>query len=505
MSRKRLLVCLLQRLLWGRGGVGLTLCLLTGPIDSIQAADLEDLKPGVRRLFLDDLEIENIDNLERVVNQPVKHPDNPVLKREHPWEGFRVQVYGTMLYDPDEKLFKAWYMNIPKTADEKITVGGQRRPGHATLLSYATSRDGVRWEKPILNVADYEGSTKNNMIAPGMYNPEGFSVLYEPHDKNPKRRYKAFYWDHGRGPFIIHKGKEIYGYGPTDGMHVAFSPDGIDWTPYENNPVMKLGSDTGQVVVYDEEIQRYVAFGRFGAGGRKVARSESADFINWSKPTLVLAPDKKDGPRTQFYGITIDRYAKQYVGVLWMFWIEAGNVGRIDFQLCHSRDGKTWHRDPERRVFLPNGPPGSWDAYDMRAACRSVVLDDRVLFYYAGSPARHGRGGEEKLGMDIGLATLRRDGWVSLDAADEPGTLLSKPFLLTKGTLHLNTDADRGKVWAALIDSTGAVITESEAITGDRLDATVVFPKGQPKVGTEIRLRLTAENAKLYSYWFVDE
>jgi hypothetical protein len=506
MLREQPMNYLIRRLLWFSGGVGFAIFLILGQVNPLEAADRREPRPGLRHLFFDDLEIEKSDNLKRVVNQPTKHPDNPVLRREHPWEGFRVQVYGTMLFDPDEKLFKAWYMNIPKTAKQKITVAGQRRPGHATLLSYATSKDGVQWNKPVLNLVDYEGSTKNNMIAPELYNPEGFSVLYEPHDPDPQRRYKAFYWDHGMGPLIMHKGQEIYGSGPKDGMHVAFSPDGIHWKSYQNNPVMKLGSDTGQVVLYDDEIERYVAFGRFGAGGRKVARSESSDFIHWSKPRLVLKPDEKDGPNTQFYGITIDRYADHYIGVLWMFWIEAGNVGRIDFQLCHSRNGKTWIRDPKRNVFLPNGPPGSWDAGDMRAACRSVILDDRVLFYYAGSAAEHGKGHELKLGrasgMDIGLATLRRDGWVSLDAGEQPGTLITKPFPLPKGKLHLNVDARGGRVQVALIDSAGKIAAQSKTITGDKLDAPVLFPKTKLQPGTRVQIQITVETAKLYSYWF---
>ena len=502
MLKKQSMNSLIKRLPWLIGGFGFAIVLILGQVNSLQAAEPKQPQPGQRHLFFDDLEIEKKQNLKRVVNQPTKHPDNPVLRREHPWEEFRIQVYGTMIFDPDEKIFKSWYMNIPKTAKQKITVAGQRRPGHATLLSYATSKDGVKWHKPILDLIDFEGSKKNNMIAPELYNPEGFSVLHEPHDPNPKRRYKAFYWDHGMGPLIMHKGEEIYGSGPKDGMHVAFSPDGVHWKSYENNPVMKLGSDTGQVVLYDEEIKRYVAYGRFGAGGRKVARSESTDFIHWSKPRLVLKPDKKDGPKTQFYGITINRYAGQYVGVLWMFWIEAGNVGRIDFQLCHSRDGKTWIRDPERNVFLPNGPPGSWDAFDMRAACHSVILDDRILFYYAGSAAPHGKGAEMNLGMDIGLATLRRDGWVSLNAGEKPGILTTKPFPLPKEKLHLNVDADGGQVQIALIDSTGKIAAQSKTITGDQLDVPVLFPKTKLQPGTSVQLKITAEKAKLYSYWF---
>ncbi len=465
------------------------------------------IERGVRQLFFDDYWLETRVGLVRTINQPVKHPKNPVLKREYSWEGFRVQVYGTVIHDPEEGLFKAWYMNIPRTAAEKITVQGQRRPGHATLLSYATSKDGIMWEKPVLNLVDFEGSKANNMVGRDMYNPEGFSVLYEPRDPNPARRYKAFYWDHGYGPFVMHEGLEIYGEGERDGMYVAFSPDGIHWTPYEHNPVMKLGSDTGQVVLFDPRLQRYVAYGRFGAGGRKVARSESPDFIHWSPPELVLAPDERDAPNTQFYGISVDLYEGLYIGMLWMFWIESGSVGRIDFQLCHSRDGKNWLRDPERAVFLPNGPEGAWDWGDMRAACRSVILPDKVLIYYSGSAAKHGLGGKLRIGMEIGLATLRRDGWVSLDAGTQPGHLLTKPFVHPGSDLYLNADVSNGSVVAQFLDAESRPLPNfpaSEPISGEVLEHRVRFSEGQSAslAGRTVRLQLTLTRAKLFSVWF---
>jgi hypothetical protein len=207
---------------------------------SVWAQERPQVRRNVRQLFFDDYLVDSASGLTRTLHHPVKHPDNPVLKREHAWEGLRVQVYGTVLYDPAEQLFKIWYMNIPKTSAEKITVNGQRRPGHATLLSYATSRDGLHWDKPLLGIVNFEGSTANNMIAPDLYNPEGFSVLYEPDEPRAERRCKAFYWDHGRGPLVLWKGQEIYGEGKDDGTHVAFSPDGIHWKPFQANPVVIL-------------------------------------------------------------------------------------------------------------------------------------------------------------------------------------------------------------------------------------------------------------------------
>lgn len=459
---------------------------------------------GQHQLFLDDYVILKQTGLERKLHTPQKHPLNPVLKREKPWEAFRVQVYGTILYDQDADLFKAWYMNIPDTAANKITVNGQNRPGHATLLSYATSPDGLQWFKPVLDLVDFEGSTENNMIAPELYNPEGFSVLYEPHDPNLMHRYKALYWDHGFGPLIMHEGQEIYGEGEKDGIHAAFSPDGIHWTPYAGNPVLKVGSDSGHCVLFDPALGKYVAFSRFGFG-RKVARIESADFIHWSPPELVIEPDAADGPDTEIYGISVDLYDGLYIGMLWMFDIQEGNVGTIDMQLCHSRDGRTWTRDPERRVFLGRGREGAWDGGDLRAACRSVVLDDRILIYYAGSAALHGLGGKQNIGMDIGLATLRRDGWMSLSAEDSQGSFVTKTLIHPGGDLYVNSAASYGSVRVAVLDEKGARIPGLEAeIAEDNVRAKAVFPENTfaPLAGQPIHLLFTISHTEMYSFWF---
>ena len=54
--------------------------------------------------------------------------------------------------------------------------------------------------------------------------------------------------------------------GENDGFCVAFSPDGVNWTPYEGNPVIARYCDTNQNVLYDEKLGKYVAFSRFGSG-----------------------------------------------------------------------------------------------------------------------------------------------------------------------------------------------------------------------------------------------
>ena len=83
-------------------------------------------------------------------------------------------------------------------------------------------------------------------------------------------------------------------------MWMSFSPDGIHWDNCAENPVIPLGSDTTQSLVWDETIESYVAFGRMGANGRRVARASSRDAVHFDEPTMVFDADQWDEEGTQF-------------------------------------------------------------------------------------------------------------------------------------------------------------------------------------------------------------
>src|SRR5215472_8348738 len=91
-----------------------------------------------RQLFVDYFLIEKTD-LRRRFHQAEYYPDNPVLKPDKPWEATSEKRRQAMAfsdgvwYDAAAHLFKAWYVSGPKTL-------------------YATSKDGIHWDKPALDV-----------------------------------------------------------------------------------------------------------------------------------------------------------------------------------------------------------------------------------------------------------------------------------------------------------------------------------------------------------------
>ena len=67
-----------------------------------------------RFLFLDDCHITRMDNLRRIPHKAQRHPANPLLTFEYPWEATRVQVDGNrVIYDP---LAKRCHFSLPSTA-----------------------------------------------------------------------------------------------------------------------------------------------------------------------------------------------------------------------------------------------------------------------------------------------------------------------------------------------------------------------------------------------------
>ncbi len=86
---------------------------------------------------------------------PGRKLGEPVLVADRPWEGERLYVYGTVDYDRAECIVKMWCL-------ARLGPGYETRlPGlgrHGDLVLYATSKDGIRWDKPGLNLHRFDGS-----------------------------------------------------------------------------------------------------------------------------------------------------------------------------------------------------------------------------------------------------------------------------------------------------------------------------------------------------------
>jgi hypothetical protein len=240
-------------------------------------------------------------NLKLTLVHVKKHPANPVLRRGPkgaPDYGHAV-LYGTAL--KDGKKFRMWYLGMTDEISKYGPATGWWRP-----MYYAESTDGVHWTKPDLGLVELHGNTHNN-VCRIEGKPESLtlvndflSVLYEPDDPDPSRRYKAKYIAHMPYDEIIGGMSKI---GIKEGRVGAFvcatSADGLRWKVVGDRPANAKGERF--------EVSGLYRFGWFyyatgqlispwtwrpdgSAIGRAMLAYRSPDFVSWSSAkALALA------------------------------------------------------------------------------------------------------------------------------------------------------------------------------------------------------------------------
>jgi hypothetical protein len=520
-----------------------------------------------------------------MIHQVEKHPRNPLIVPEHSWE-LRYNYGwdgGQVLYDREQEIFKMWW-----------TTG--------TLRSlYATSKDGIEWEKPKLGLVEFDGSKENNIFLLGS-NP---SVIYEPNDPHPERRYKM-QLNHALVP-------------GTETEWVTYpvytSPDGIRWTQVLGAPV--TGGDDNSTAFYDKASRRYVsvfkralrmnfripergqptkgeiecaACGKlFVPERRTLGISFSDDFLNWTPVQTLLLPDDLDDQmarerapalcthyyalldkgyvsaedkkqwelkrkqaeaafgildrlefppvpdyqRVEYYNMIVLPYEDLYVGLVWRFTVTApcpyfypflpseyhgGQDGVIETQLVSSRNLLEWQKCGDRRPIIPLGKAGEWDCSMVFCFNAPLIRDDEIWFYYGGSDFSHAARPSWDRRIDttgkgkqaIGLANLRLDGFVSVEAGEQEGELTTKLLTFRGEKLIVNASATQGTIAVEVLDASGQPVNgfereKCEVFSGDEIRHTVNW-RGGPNVkrlnGTPVRLRFHLRKANLYAFQF---
>ena len=430
-----------------------------------------------KQLFIDEAV-----GVRRNLNQPAKYVGNPVMIPLYPWEG-RLELFGTVRRNPDGS-FRMWYQGMGGmgVARMGLDLAGTHLEDLKFDLKnlqysicYATSHDGVHWVRSNLGLVEHNGTTDNNIV---ISNAAFANVIEDTRDPDPNRRYKSLFfedqdWEALGSPHI------------DQGVSVAFSPDGLRWTKHPDNPVITRSSDSHTLLGWDDLHGCYVAYARptmrEGNITRRIGRCVSDDFVNWTDPEDVLAPDEHDPPAMEFYGMPVFRYEGHYLGLPYVFHARPEepiqrNFGTIDVQLASSRDGIEWARAGDRNPFIPNGPPGSIDAGEIFVARGPVAVDDELWFYY--SPG------------------------------DETGALVTKTFRCAGGPLTINAAARGGFVGVAVLDEDGIQYRgysrhECALFDGDSIRHRVTWRDKRSLdelQGRNIRLKFYLRNAKLFAF-----
>ncbi len=483
--------------------------------------------PPVTYLLIDDLYIAHMQGLRRVLNRP-QRADQPVLQCDQPWEvGTHMWFINGVLYDPDEKLFKLYYLaHDPGFCKTHPELKWEHR------YAYAISADCRNWQKPELGLVDWKGSKRNNLVAlPYPTGGDGplSSVFKNTGDPDPNRRFVAF----GMERYLKQPGERaITGPGsPPEseiplacGLYIYDSPDGLTWTRRPQKQMSQaIVMDGTSAHGFDEDLQAWILWPRAryqpipSQKYRTIGVSITRDLERIPYPQMAMAPDEHDPPGVDFDRLTTIKVPGGYVGML--------RVGRyivdpvkgkqaypIECQLAFSRDARSWSRPASRESYLSCGPSGSFDDHSLCPANPIQVGDD---IYILSSSNTVVPGGSR-----IGLFTLKRDRWAAIaPIGGLPGTLQTRPTYLANQTLGVNADASGGSITAELVDVLtnqplpGYSLADCDPFTGDSLDHTMTW-NGQARIPAEligeayneglpgrvVTIRFYFEHARLFSF-----
>ncbi len=475
----------------------------------------ESMEIGSRRqLLMDRHVVDDLNGAFRTVHQPAKHPANPVISSEPGKDEDGPHSFGTVLRESDSGKFRMW----TGTVDSSILAKhGKAAPGSSVCV-YFESDDGIEWRRPSLGLFEHWGDKSNNVF---------WNSLMDYVVPLPERM-----WDKGRYALMYQPTVDTdIGLPDENPMlkHFAYSDDGIRFTDVPENPVLRGRSDTNNCIVYNPERDVFMQYRRstINAGEiRRIAYSESHDLLSWTQPITIIARDEADP--LYLYGMPVSQYGDMYFGYLFCLWVHPryehlgnGKDFKMDTQLAWSRDGINWERHAQRPTFIPNSPPsaGALDWGHAQGMANLIDMGDEVYVYWGGRPYLHNPGAAKDKGStprSINLGTLRRDGFVSLDATEDGGYVLTKPLTYPGGKLHINarTTSPDGFVRVAVREGHGVRDGEwhenfrfgkSHAFSGDSLDAVLTW-EGHDTLASfpskVMRLHFWMESAELYSFWF---
>lgn len=444
---------------------------------------LNTVPVATKRLMLDSRLIADVENAALRVGTVRKHPANPLFGEEHEWESRFDNLYPNVIYDEDEKLYKVWYFTWtydPATSD---VPRDQRKPGTYMKvreasgkglkegLGYATSKDGIQWDKPLMRVSPWKGQPSNLVAQPC----HGAGIFKDLRERDPARRYKMF-----------HKGQ---------GMSARFSPDGICWGQYVPLPEIDAAGDTHNNALWCPELKKYVGFTRLWRDGmRVVGRTESRDFVYWTRAVEVLG-DRRD---MQPYSMPVIRYAGVYLGLPAIL---RKKDDRAHTELAWSPDTVHWHRIEPGTPLIPNSTKrGDYDWGTVYASF-PIIRDHEIRIYYGGCNGQHF---DWRDGF-LCLATLRPDGFAGYRpvAVDRPAAVTTQPIKVA-GELRVSADVNKGgALTVSMLDEQNKVIAQSKPITSNVSNHRVDWSNGatmEGYVGRDVRLRFTFSKGTVYAF-----
>lgn len=476
---------------------------------------------GTRReLFVDDHLIDQQQGVSLQLHRPV--PREIALSADRPWEGV-LSGYGTVLRDGET--LRLYYKGAPNLQDPEESEPIIR-------ICLAESRDGIHWQRPELDVEEFQGQ-KTNVVFHGFDDDKkgvhGFTPFIDANpDCPPDQRYKAV-----GGCRYATKGN----------LYAMVSADGIHWSRFGEEPVLRNPDhgkfDSQNLAFWDTERSEYRIYFRDKPSKehmRIIRTATSRDFMHWENITELSYPGMTE---MELYTSQVQPYPRaphlfvgfpsRYVERPWSPAVEAlpelahrrqraerherFGTALSDGLFMSSRDGQQFHRWDD--AFLRPGAQleGNW-TYGDNFQMLGLFETPSAL---EGAPAELSFLSTEhywrKPGTRFRRFSLRQDGFVSVNAPVSGGHLSLKPLTFGGRTLQLNVSTSAaGSVRVQIEDFCGRpfpgfALADCVPVIGDELERQVSW-QGGPDVsslaGELVRLRFELYDADLYSFRFAE-
>ena len=399
-------------------------------------------------LFVDEREISIRQHLYRMVHPVRRESTGPVLAANEPDEG-TVIGYATVVRDAQSGAFKIWYLS---QVDRAVRL--------------AVSDDGMTWQRRGPAVVDGQRFLMDNLALVPV-GPEA-----DPWFSESKLA--------GYGYCVGSKEDET----APRGLHLLRSVDGERLEVKEPGILRGVGDRSS--LTYDEVSGDYSLISRpsgrtpgFRPGELSRMRTanlwKSRNLVDWENRGIVLKYDDLDRHDVQIYGMQPFRYGNGFLALVEVYY---AGIERLESQLAFSQDGVQWERVGNRAPTIPMGGEGAWDSHwTVSTNNPPFVVGDRLLTFYSGAGTKHGS--KERGRRSIGLASLRKDGWVSLEAARTEGVVVTAPLQLKEPMqLELNVDCYSGYISTEVMsteegkEAQALVGYEGEASRVERIDTT---------------------------------
>lgn len=461
-----------------------------------------------RQLFVDDFLIEST-TLKRTFYQAEKYPGNPVLKAETKLEkqdglnAIAAPFGDGVFYDPKDRMLKMWY-----------------HAGWFDGTALATSIDGITWQRPELNVVP---GTNRVLANSAEQRRDAASVWFDTHAKEPADQYKM----------LIYNRRGQIG-GALQGGELTFltSANGVSWNVRDT----KASGGDNTTFFFNPFRGKWIFAIKTMVEGMRVRRYwESSEFVNstnwnekesvpWVRSDRLDKPDPQIGIPVEVYKIDAVAYESIIIGMFQMMYgpwnekaAELGQPKVTDLMMAYSRDGFHWDR-PNRKPFIAaSRSAGKWDrGYIGSAGGVCIVGPDRLYFYYSGFSGGDGtRDWQQTYWSEMyangatGLATLRRDGFASMDAENKPGFLTTRKVSFGGSYLFVNADSRGGELRVEILGDDGKPIdpfTKENCVplVTDGTKSRILW-RGAPNLdslrGKTVRFRFHLTQARLFSFW----